>query len=77
MLRNKYFKILDQYSSKVSRAINTRKNQEINIYWRRMRAHDEKNAMRYPILNPIVKNLEEKKVCGSVNNIVPVLNSSF
>lgn len=42
-----------------------------------MRAHDEKNAMRYPILNPIVKNLEEKKVCGSVNNIVPVLNSSF
>lgn len=32
MLRDKYSKILDQYSSKVSRSINTRKEQETNMY---------------------------------------------
>lgn len=44
MLRDKYSKILGQYSSKVSRSINTRKDQEMNMYYRRIRICDEQEC---------------------------------
>lgn len=47
----KDYKVLDRYFSKVQRLSNIRKDQETNLYQKRLRICVEKDALLYPKLN--------------------------